>query len=1846
MPTPWFRRCVTQTTRTIRKVRPTRKPATLLSCLQLEDRTVPAAWHDLSALVVSPTNAPAYIHPDHYRPFAIDMTALRSELAAAPMEFTSGTPLVVTLPRPDGTTERFAVHNSPIMEPALAAQFPEIQTYSGQGIDNPADTARFDVNDLGFHAQVLSSDGEWFIDPYYLLETQTYISYFGGDLNAHSIYETRGGVQTGGVRPPMNLDAGPDPDPAPSSTSPKGPAVGGTAGGTAGGTGVGSGVTLPKNGTELRTYRLAVAADGEYSQFFGDTVPNSLSAITTTVNRVVGVYMTELSIKMVLIANESSLIYLDPATDPYTNNNPGQLLTENQTNVDSVIGTANYDIGHVFTTAGGGLAGLGVVGNPNRKAQGETGLSNPVGDGYDIDYVAHEMGHEFGANHPFDGVNGSAAGNANPSTAFEPGSGSTIMAYAGICGSDDLQPHSDPYFHSVNIDEIVNYVDNVIPTVGTRTPTGNGIPTVNAGADAVIPANTPFALTATGSDSDGDPLTFNWEERDLGPLVALGAADNGQSPRFRVYSPTSSPTQTFPRLKDLVNNTLSPGDQLFTTARTSHFRVTARDNLATGGGSDFDDVQLTVVNTGAPFQVTAPNTSGISWQGLSTQTVTWNVAGTTGNGINVANVRILFSTDGGFTYPITVLASTPNNGSAQILAPNVNTTQGRIRVEAIGSVFFDISDKNISTTQVAQATATIVKDPTQLDPTNTGPIRFDVTFSEPVTGFTGTDIQFAPGTINTGLSAVVTPNGPAGDQYFVDVSGMDGAGTVGIAIPGGAVSSIATGAPNVPITIAPGELVNFDNVPPTTTVTPSSIGLTNQPDTTITVTFSKPVTGFTAGSLVPTNASVQNFTVVSQTQYAFTLHVPSDGPFSLTVPDGATTDAVGNPNTAATVTGTLDATPPTATITRVSPATITAEPAVFEVSFSESIVPGSFTAADVLFTGSTTSGTLVAQVTPVSGSPNDFMVSVTGMTSVGTIRISIGPGAVADIAGNFNTDPAVADSDVQLVGTTPTVTLSTTATFPSNATSVPVTAVFSIKVTGFTASDLLVTNGSVSNFQAQSDGKTFTFDLHPAADGPFNLTLPAAAAFSNLGVPNDPASLSGSFDTTPPQASINVTATFPTMLPVVPVTVHFSEPVTGFTATDPVVTGPASVSNFQAAADGQTFTFDITRTGDGSFTLTIPAAAASDAAGNASLPAGITGSFDTTGPIPTLSTTTTFPTNAAEVPVKVHFPEPVTGFTATDLVVTNGGVTQFLAGGDGQTFTFSVARGADGPFSVSIGAGAATDLAGNPSAAASLSGTFDATAPTATLTTPTTFPTNQTAVPVTVTFSEPVTGFDQTDLVVINGTVTNFVPAGDGLTFTLTLTRTTDGTFDLTLPAGAAADAAGNPSGAAHLAGSFDTVGATATITPQSSAFFGTAATFIVSFDQAPVSPLTAAAVQLGGTALPTAVSVAQGLNSRTFVLTVTGMTQAGTVTASVLPGAVSDVAGNPSAASDTAVALFNPQPVTPPAPQPDPGLRGARQFAIGAGEGSSPLVTLAGPDGRTLFQRPAFDPAFLGGVRTAAADLNGDGIAEAIVGTGPGGVTRVRVLDGATGAELFAVQPFEAAFTGGIYVTAGDLTGDGVPDIVVTADEGGGPRVLIYDGKSFQLVSNFFGISDTNFRGGARAAVGDVNGDGRADLVVAAGFGGGPRVAVYDGKTVVGGPTPTRLFNDIFVFEQTLRNGVFVSVGDVDGDGFGDLVVGGGPGGGPRVTIFSGRGLVAGQLASPPEIANFFAGDQGNRGGVRVAVKDLDGDAKADVVVGDGEGAGSRVTAYLGSVLTSGSVTADFAFDAFPGSTSGVYVG
>jgi len=686
-----------------KRIEPRRVFRRRLGVERLETRRLLAVgiWDRMVSIPTAEPGAVSYLNLRDYSAWSIDQVELSEFLSKAPMEFSqeaTGSSFIFSLPRPDGALAKFQVVESPIMEPALAAEFPTIKTYRGQGIDDPAASLRFDVSPLGFRAQVLAPSGAYYIDPYWHLNQSAYVSYFKRDLSP-SIGALKMPSSDDIVKDPLDSQQPPDAD------QQKG--LGRQGDGGSGGS-PSSQAVQGRSGLQLRTYRLANAATGEYTRFQGGTVVNGQAAIVTTINRVTGIYEKDLAVRLVLVANNSSLVYTDPANDPYSNDNGGALLGENQRNIDSVIGNDNYDIGHVFGTGGGGLAGLGVVGVTGRKAQGQTGSDSPVGDPFDVDYVAHEIGHQFGGNHTFNGTNGACGGNRSANAAYEPGSGTTVMAYAGICGADDLQRNSDPYFHSYSFDEIVRYTTTGIGNaVAAITNTGNRVPVVYAGKDYVIPAATPFFLDSVGTDQDArNVLSYHWEQRDLGPGQALNSGDNGSSPLFRSWNPSTDTSRTLPRLAELINNATPRGERLPTTNRSLNFRAIVRDNFAAGGGVNTDDMRITVVDTGAPFAVTNPNAAG-SFAAGSQQAVTWNVANTSSAPISENQVDIWLSIDGGLTFPILLAGATANDGTESIVLPDVASTRARIKVASRNSIFFDISNADFSITNSSNNAPTI-----------------------------------------------------------------------------------------------------------------------------------------------------------------------------------------------------------------------------------------------------------------------------------------------------------------------------------------------------------------------------------------------------------------------------------------------------------------------------------------------------------------------------------------------------------------------------------------------------------------------------------------------------------------------------------------------------------------------------------------------------------------------------------------------------------------------------------------------------------------------------------------------------------------------------------------------------------------------------------------------------------------------------------------------------------------------------------------------------------------------------------------------------------------------------------
>ena len=650
-------------------------------------------WREVDDADLQQRQLPRTVIPRQYRTFALDNAALRNTLRQAPMEFTGAartSSLTISLPMPDGTLGRFSVEESMLMEASLAAKFPNIKTYHGQGIDDPTATARFGFSPEGFNAMISSANGTVLIDRYAVGENDNYISYFKSDVARSGEFSCEIGGEVEALTKLSSLELLPD-------------------------------ATNVVSGTTLRTYRLALAATAEYTNVFrqsGDTDAQAraraLAQMVLIMNRVNGVYEREVAIRMVLIGREDSIIYTDTVNDPYTNEDGSTMLGQNQANLDSVIGTANYDIGHVFSTGGGGIAQLRSPCGASSKARGVTGLPNPVGDPFAIDYVAHEMGHQFGGNHTFNVGNGSCGAQRSSNASYEPGSGVTIMGYAGICSGQNLAFNSIDTFHVKSIEEIVAFsTGSTGSSCAVSTATNNTPPTVTGSTGFTIPKQTPFALSVAATDAENDSLTYDWQEYDLGAPATTAAGnsdtDGQERPLFRPFLPTTGGTRIFPRLQYILNNANVPptttgslltGEILPSISRSMIFQVIVRDNRANGGGIRTRAVIVNVDATAGPFVITAPETA-VSWAGNSQQTVSWNVAATNTGVISATSVKISLSTDGGNTFPIVISESTPNDGTETITVPNVTTSQARIKVEAVGNAFFDISGANFTITAVA-----------------------------------------------------------------------------------------------------------------------------------------------------------------------------------------------------------------------------------------------------------------------------------------------------------------------------------------------------------------------------------------------------------------------------------------------------------------------------------------------------------------------------------------------------------------------------------------------------------------------------------------------------------------------------------------------------------------------------------------------------------------------------------------------------------------------------------------------------------------------------------------------------------------------------------------------------------------------------------------------------------------------------------------------------------------------------------------------------------------------------------------------------------------------------------------
>ncbi len=608
--------------------------------------------------------------PSVYQIMKLDFSTFKSSLVSAPID-TDGviSNTIVSFPNPNGKFSRFRVYETPIMETALANKYPGIKSYAAVGVDNQSLKLRFSVTLFGLHVMSTSGDDTYYIDTY------------TKDLNHYIVYK-RNDVER--VRT-FACHFQDDQEQM---------------------------ISLSKSFQEneifatdgrFRQYRLAMACTIEYAAFHVNAAGlNSgtlaqkkaavLSAMNVTMTRVNGIFERDMSLRMNLVSNNDLIIFID--SDNFSNNNASSLINESQTQITSIIGSANFDIGHTVSTGGGGLAGLGVVCNNANKARGITGSSSPVGDPFDVDYVAHEIGHQFGGPHTFssnDDTTGYCnSGNASSTNAVEPGSGSTIMAYAGIC-EENIQSRSDPYFHAVSIASM-NAVMVGTGNCAPQTLNGNAPPVITPLTSFTIPRGTAFVLTGNATDANaGASLTYCWEQTNAAAGTNFPTATQTSGPVYRSLNPTSSNKRFFPNFQSVLAGNLAPTWEVTPmVGRTLNFALTVRDNQTpTGGQTARANMTVTTSSTAGPFVVTSP-VSNASWNTNSNQTITWNVAGTTTNGINTANVNILLSVDNGVTFS-TLLANTPNDGSQLVTMPSSPAINCRIMVEAVGNIYYAVS---------------------------------------------------------------------------------------------------------------------------------------------------------------------------------------------------------------------------------------------------------------------------------------------------------------------------------------------------------------------------------------------------------------------------------------------------------------------------------------------------------------------------------------------------------------------------------------------------------------------------------------------------------------------------------------------------------------------------------------------------------------------------------------------------------------------------------------------------------------------------------------------------------------------------------------------------------------------------------------------------------------------------------------------------------------------------------------------------------------------------------------------------------------------------------------------------
>jgi hypothetical protein len=651
-----------------------------------------SVWHKVTSNITSKkARVQQNINNEGEHYFSIDINAFKQPLSNVKDKFSKQKGVIVEFPNMKGEIEKFQVWENSNMTPDFQALFPQIRAYVGKGITNLGATINFSVSPQGLQTVLFRTDGE-----------TEFIEAYDKEATAYVVYSSKNRIKKAFncTTPNEQLET------ELLNTS---------------------SIFSKSSAASYKTMRLALSCTAEYANAFNATssadVGLVIAAMNATMTRVNGVYEKDIAVHLNMI-NNTSIIYYDPTTDPYSDAaNMNNWNAELQANLTSVVTAANYDIGHMFgASGGGGNAGcIGCVCVASTKGSGITspGAGLPQGDSFDIDYVAHEMGHQLGGNHTF------TQASEGTIAQTEPGSGSTVMGYAGITNYD-VQAHSDPIFSYKSIYQIQTNLNSKTCPVSTSLVGTNATPTVNAGADYTIPVGTAFMLTGTATDANSsDVLTYLWEQNDVGTAANASSQvlqSKTAGPNFRTFKPSTNKFRYFPQMGKILSGTLlvttasnSNWESVSSVARTLNFTFTARDNYAGSGQTATDASIVTVNTTGGAFSVSSQNVTGISYPGLSSQTVTWVPGSTASAPFNSPTVDILLSTNvstaletfnattptsPNSTTWTTIASGVPNNGSYVVTLPDVTATKSacRFMVKAVGNVFLAVNSKNFTIT--------------------------------------------------------------------------------------------------------------------------------------------------------------------------------------------------------------------------------------------------------------------------------------------------------------------------------------------------------------------------------------------------------------------------------------------------------------------------------------------------------------------------------------------------------------------------------------------------------------------------------------------------------------------------------------------------------------------------------------------------------------------------------------------------------------------------------------------------------------------------------------------------------------------------------------------------------------------------------------------------------------------------------------------------------------------------------------------------------------------------------------------------------------------------------------------